>query len=170
MLRTFPHKLYCNFAQPPFTFKKHRIEIPKTPVGYRPTPFGRCLFTILVGRVVAFAPTPALSKDQPLCGCVLQTYFSFHLCACQSSILLRLCAQMSHRFFTTCGFMIDQHPPGVVFYGIALAALCAFGFNTALSNGQPRCGCLLNLLAMSVFEREKIPVRGLSFDRAGVGA
>ena len=143
MLRTFPHKLYCNFAQPPFTFKKHRIEIPKTPVGYRPTPFGRCLFTILVGRVVAFAPTPALSKDQPLCGCVLQTYFSFHLCACQSSILLGLCAQMSHRFFTTCGFMIDQHPLGVV---------CSYPFwqrcvplapTPALSKDQPLCGCFL---------------------------
>ena len=146
------------------------LKVQKLPVEYRPTPSGRCLFLPILAALCAFGFNTALQKDQPLCGCVLQTYFSFHLCACQSSILLRLCAQMSHRFFTTCGFMIDQHPPGVVFYGIALAALCAFGFNTALSNDQPPCSWLLNLLAMSVFEREKIPVRGLSFDRAGVGA
>ena len=70
------------------------------------------LFLAYCGRVVACAPTPALSKDQPRCGWLLRTRFSFHLCAYQSSILLRLVAHILH---LSCVFLRQNRHCRVVF-------------------------------------------------------
>ena len=102
-----------------------RLSLRNAPIKHRPTPSGRCFsfaycgsvvrlrlqhcpvkrptlvegcksFRIYVGRVVACAPTPALSKDQPRCGCLLQACFSFRLYTYPSSILLRLFARKQY--------------------------------------------------------------------------